>query len=731
MNITPKKTINLYGNNIYAYVTYLYGDKENLDMNIGSAIVFAQSLINTGSKADRVIMITDDIEVEYIELLKKFYNHIIKIGYIKIKSSTLFTKYNALNLTNYKKIILIDVNFVILQNPDYLFTLNTPAGYCKENIKTGDIIKNISKNYIDTKILLLEPKLNEFDSIILDITNGINKIKVQNEYINLDAEYMYNRYDNWKMIGKEFLYSEYKLLKYEDINFIYYETSPYKINIVDIEKNDINHVWYKIFEDTLKSHPEIIENKLLKHYKSQLSLILKNKNISRETITDEFDIINLKNIYETDIIHQIHSSLLHKDKFTMAQLNNVEQLFVDINEYEYMKPIHKLAEYFDKNIYLDNLTKYTTSEPIALHKYNYIKISERDVIMNYYMKCRKNMRIIITNVNEYVKTLEDNIKISYIKNIFFTKDEYKSLLFFLNKNNYTEFINNINDINSINYKNISDNNELCFIFYESNLNKFEIKDIIHHTQNFIETIELGEMILNENSIKLIKQMKLNDFTSSFMGRTNLFIQTMRIWQNQNLSLLEKERLLLTGDIYYSTFGLKSTNNINGIFISRNSSLDETEYEKYLEKIIMSDLTDSNSKIFFMNITKENSKSYNKINKYCIDKLISNGKISNSLDLIFDPKNYYYYCGLKIVDIEINLEFENFYTKKDVLVADYIVLNIINKSLISRFVSYIYNEKTKVGMLKIDNKQIKFNKKEIEKIKLIAKKSYIKKYLNLI
>lgn len=729
MYITPKKTINLYGNNNYAYVTYIYGDnKENLNMNIGSAIVFAQSLINTGSKADRVIMITDDIEDEYIEVLKKVYNHIIKIGYIKIKSSTLFTKYYALNLTNYKKIILIDINFVILQNPDYLFTLNTPAAHCKENIITGKLIKNTSniKNYIDTTILLLEPKLNEFDSIILDITNGINKTKVQNEYINLDGEYIYNRYDNWKMIGSEFIYAEYKLLDYEHINFIYYETSPYKINIVDIEKNDINHIWYKIFEDVLKSRPELIENKLLKYYKSQLSLILKNKNMSREIITNEFDIINLKNIYETDIIHNIHSSLLHKDKFTKAQLNNIEPLFSDINEYDYMKPIHKLAEYLDKNIYLDNLTKYTTSDPIALHKYNYIKISERDVIMNYYMKCRKNMRIIISNINEYIKTLEDNIKISYIKNIYFTKDEYKSLLFFLNKNNYTEFINNINQTH------ISDNNEICFIFYEYDItNKFEIKDIIYHTENFIETIELGEMILNENSIKLIKQLKLNDFTSSFMGRTNLFIQTMRIWQNQNLSILEKERLLLTGDIYYSTYGLKSSSNINGIYVSRNSSLDNTEYEKYLEKIIMSDLTDLNSKIFFMNITKENSNSYNKINKYCIDKLISSGKISNSLDLIMEPKNYYYYCGLKIVDIEINLEFENFYTKKDALVSDYIVLNTINKSLISRFVSYTYNEKTKTGILKIDNKEIKFNKKELEKIKLIAKKSFIKKYLNLI
>ena len=57
---TLKKSINLYGNNNYAFVTYIYGD--NCEDTIGSAIVLAQSLINTGSKADRIIMITHDIK---------------------------------------------------------------------------------------------------------------------------------------------------------------------------------------------------------------------------------------------------------------------------------------------------------------------------------------------------------------------------------------------------------------------------------------------------------------------------------------------------------------------------------------------------------------------------------------------------------------------------------------------------------------------------------------------
>jgi hypothetical protein len=233
---TLKKPINLFGNNNYAYVTYIYGD--NIENKFVSSIVLAQSLINTGSKADRVVMISRNVNEEYKFVLNKLFNHIIEIDLIKIKSwkltmknkeyNTLFTKYQALNLSNYKKIILIEPNFVILQNPDYLFSLNAPAGLSLKN-----------KSYINTKLLLLEPKLNEFDSIILDITNGINKMKVQEEYSHPDGEYMYKRYDNWKNIGPEFSYLKNKLEKYEHINFIYYDILPSNMNIIDIEINDI------------------------------------------------------------------------------------------------------------------------------------------------------------------------------------------------------------------------------------------------------------------------------------------------------------------------------------------------------------------------------------------------------------------------------------------------------------------------------------------------------------
>ena len=150
-----------------------------------------------------------------------------------------------------------------------------------------------------------------------------------------------------------------------------------------------------------------------------------------------------------------------------------------------------------------------------------------------------------------------------------------------------------------------------------------------------------------------------------------------------------------------------------------------------KKIINSDLSDINSKIFFMNITKESSENYNKHDKNIIDEIIKSGLISNNLDMIIDPQNYCYYCGLKIINIEINLNFINYYTKKDKLTADYIALNIINKGLISRFVSYNYNEKKKYGILKINNKEIKLNRIELDKLKIIGNKSFIKKYINLI
>ena len=75
----------------------------------------------------KVCIVSTDVDISYIEILRKFYK-IYQIPDVIINGES-FMKYYSLTMTQYKKILLINPNFIILQNPDFLFTLNSPAGY--------------------------------------------------------------------------------------------------------------------------------------------------------------------------------------------------------------------------------------------------------------------------------------------------------------------------------------------------------------------------------------------------------------------------------------------------------------------------------------------------------------------------------------------------------------------------------------------------------------------------
>mgnify|MGYP003343948884 CR=1 FL=1 len=118
------------------------------------------------------VMLQQDIPDDYVILLQKFYI-IYKIVDVIINGES-YIKYYSLTLTQYKKVLLISPNFVILQNPDFLFTLNTPAAYFT------------SSRYISTDILVLQPDLEMFNSIVFDLMHS--------NFTLDESEYIYNKY---------------------------------------------------------------------------------------------------------------------------------------------------------------------------------------------------------------------------------------------------------------------------------------------------------------------------------------------------------------------------------------------------------------------------------------------------------------------------------------------------------------------------------------------------------
>ncbi len=680
----PNKTIDIYGKNIYAYITSLH---ENNLFNFPSLLVMAFSLIKTGSKADRVCIVSNDISDEYIDILKLFYK-IVKTPDIKIHGYS-YIKYLGLNMTQYKKILIIFPNFVILQNPDYLFTLRAPAAHFK------------SKNHLSTELMLLEPSIGAFDTMLFNMKHNMIKIE--------ESDYIFNVYNlyKWTTIDDNYFYTHIQVENINKVKYIYYPTNPVNLLFADMHSDDIYLIWYNNYKIMLEKYQNLITNPLLKGTNNVLRTIMKNQGLSRQpTALNETNIINIKNIYDVNEIHISLEKYYHIDKTNDILIEDVECLFDDIGEYEIIKPINRLYNIF-KNNYYKHLKEYNIDD-WKLYKNNDIDINDRDNIMLTFIKSFNNISIEIFNGTQYDNKLKiDELEmkgIYYIKTINMTKKEYENFLFYINKD-----INYENRIEKIDNTKLNDNNDITFIFTKA------------ISKNYYNTIELAEIILNPNTLQLLKHQDCRLISLPFMGNSHLFVNTLKNWINQNFTQLEQERLILFGDIVLNAYGIKKINKIEGVFISIDN--DSSEYDKNLENLIYDTFVNKETCFHFTKITKENTKEYDKFHKDIIEKMKTKTGVETTKDLISNPNNFFYYNGLKIVTIDLNIIYMNSQTDIE-LKTDVVMTNIINKGILSRLISYDKNKK-----IVHTNKKFKLTDNDIKKIKYHAKKNYIKEFIN--
>ena len=186
----------------FAYVTVMYGN----NIYLAGALVLGFSLMKTNTKFDRVILVTPDVSQEYKSYLQPVYTNIIDINYVDVSSEIfseentrfkdVFTKLECLNLEQYDKIILLDLDMIIVKNIDHLFVLDAPAACLKrfyypygKKIPAHMICRdNKLVGSINAGLMLLKPDKEEWNSIKKDISNNtqINKYKYpEQDYLSL------------------------------------------------------------------------------------------------------------------------------------------------------------------------------------------------------------------------------------------------------------------------------------------------------------------------------------------------------------------------------------------------------------------------------------------------------------------------------------------------------------------------------------------------------------------
>lgn len=255
--------------NKFAIVCVVFGDPQYLlcAINLG----FTASLTDT--IADLVCMITPDIN-EFINdknnlniknKLYKYFDHIILTDYIIKKSinsdkinetypwiNKSFTKWNCLSLIQYKKVLFLDSDQLVIRNVDDIWNLNTPAASFgdftrpysfirNENLSSqhgkiiynNQLIKFMDKHFkmpkflIMGSVLLLAPSTKAYN-LMLDILNKNDVYKQLDDFSNgVDECLIFDLYTNYLKYNWVHISPSYSAI-------IWHITSPKTI----IEPND-------------------------------------------------------------------------------------------------------------------------------------------------------------------------------------------------------------------------------------------------------------------------------------------------------------------------------------------------------------------------------------------------------------------------------------------------------------------------------------------------------------
>lgn len=226
-------------NKKYAIVTLLMISDSYLPAVLTLGYSIRKISPELSKQVDLVCMVTPDISEQARKDILTIYDEIIEINYIEIKPENIrhkvigirkiysksFTKINCLKLTQYKKIVFIDADSIIVK-PEFfsLFNLKTPAGIYRGCTKlfTNDGIEKFNKLYcneirhgkkidpkfidestckddafigVESAILVLKPNIKDYNGMI-EMMNRLGNKRILNGDTALFTYYYKNKWYN-------------------------------------------------------------------------------------------------------------------------------------------------------------------------------------------------------------------------------------------------------------------------------------------------------------------------------------------------------------------------------------------------------------------------------------------------------------------------------------------------------------------------------------------------------
>ena len=271
----------------YAYLICLWG--ASAQYMVG-AMVLGASIRKTGSKHDRVCLYTEDVPPEYIQRLSKLWNcrlmsH-VDVAMDKLsfpdneeRFAKVFTKLRGLGLTEYEKVLMMDIDLLVRSNIDDLFELPAPAalrrgmnewGQCKHGqpVDGRSFFLGEDKSMprwswgqgtgINAGVMLWQPNQEVLDQMLAEVSEPNHPEHVKGNGPEQDYLSRYWADSPWTYIGPQYNFQLHQMFFALHPDRVQYAEranllqNPREIRVVHFSGKPTAKPWHRVLDEQWK-----------------------------------------------------------------------------------------------------------------------------------------------------------------------------------------------------------------------------------------------------------------------------------------------------------------------------------------------------------------------------------------------------------------------------------------------------------------------------------------------
>lgn len=516
---------------------------------------------------------------------------------------------------------------------------------------------------------------------------------------------------------------------FTNINKQYESTKIYNVGEIGINDNmfDDDYEYYQIKQQLghiLNNHFMFKERDLEIYQRTQHGGFDFRKNKIKFKKESDPKIRIICKLYDIPpkLVHYDQLKYYHTQPQKKSFAFEISPMFDHIEEYDYLTPLIKLTDYHSPDSYYSQLLKrnekqlqYAIEKRLRLNMIDDIPPNDKDSIMLQYIKCRKNAfaitlwRPAISALNKLIDILEENGEVYYIKTINLTKKGLMNLMFAYYDEFYYGTTHRIVEKKLTYVDSIDDNNPVCFILFDNTTNKhisgmgspfkeylrdiivklatvdvddktrYIGRDMLHINDYFYQTIEYSQIILNENTLEFINKQDTNNYQLIDFNHANLKMQTLRNILYKSMSLLEMDRMITFGGTIFYAYGMRSFNDVDAILIDNlpNESI-------HLEQFVEHYFSNRNTQFYFLDAGIQGSSMWNDSWTKKDSKIMNFLKIKDYKDLVLNPKNHFYFQGVKMTILEYEM-IRKLIRNRTSDRIDFLMLNLLYPQIIEDYI----------------------------------------------